>query len=199
MKALAVLVLFVAGRASAQAPPDPAWSFGVAPHLGLTIPTSRLEPTIVGGVELSVILPVAARRLVLALDVTLARPAYASTGTALEVNGPYSYTVDETELKLALDVLYRFLPAEGRVVPYLGLGGVVQLLKTTETTSLAPGENTQRDSRFGFEAVLGADLRTGPGLLLVETRWVHTDLDHMFTGETNAGNVSISLGFRLVF
>jgi hypothetical protein len=176
-----------------------AWSFGVAPTIGLTVPTSDLGAMVVGGLELDFALPVLERRLVLALAATITRPSAEGDGTDPRAGGAYEWDLAVTELKLGLDLVYRFFTAERALVPYLGAGPIVHFLKSAETTTLAPGENTEQGAAFGFEVVGGLDYRLGPGLLLGEVRYVYSKLDHLWTGETNAGNVVVALGYRLVF
>lgn len=179
--------------------PQAAWSFGIAPRLAMTVPTSRLNAMIVGGLELAAVLPVADRRLVLALDFTITRPSYDSSGTDQRVNGVYTYTVHEREIKIGLDAIFRFFNSTKKLVPYVGAGPVIHLLKTTESASFAPSENMEQSTKLGFEIVGGADYRVGPGMLLAELRVLYSDLDHLFTGDTNAGSVMIGLGYRFVF
>jgi hypothetical protein len=177
----------------------PAWSFGLAATVGVTVPTSDLGAMVVGGLELDVALPVLDRRLVLALSATLTRPSVSGSGSDPRVGGAYDYDVAVTELKLGLDLVYRFFTAERRFVPYLGAGPLVHFLKSTESTNLAPGDNTEQGAAIGFEALLGVDFRLGPGLLLGEARYVWSKLDHLWTGDSNAGNVVIAVGYRFVF
>lgn len=72
-------------------------------------------------------------------------------------------------------------------------------MESTETNDLAPGENTSTDVRFGAELAFGADYRLGPGYLLGEARIPFTDLDDLITGNSNAGNINLSVGYRVVF
>jgi hypothetical protein len=181
------------------AEPPGTWSFGIAASVGVTVPTSELGPMVVGGLELDLALPVLDRRLVLALAATLTRPSVSGSGTDPRVGGAYDYDLAVTELKLSLDVIYRLFPADRSFVPYLGVGPVLHLLKTTESTTLAPGDNTEQGTAVGVEGLLGADLRLGPGMLLGELRYVYSKLDHLWTGDSNVGNVTISIGYRLVF
>ena len=176
-----------------------SWSFGVAPRLAVTVPTSKLGAMVVAGLEIDFALPVAERRLVLALDLTMTRPSYDGSGTDPRVNGSYTYTVKEREVKIGLDAIFRFFNASKKLVPYLGAGPVIHLLQTTETASFAPGDNMEQSTKLGFEIVGGADYRVGPGLLLAELRVIYSDLDHLFTGNTNAGNVMFGVGYRFVF
>ncbi len=175
------------------------WSFAIAPRLAITVPTSKLGATVVAGLEIDAALPVADHRLILALDFAMTRPSYDGAGTDPRVNGSYAYTVKEREVKIGLDAIFRFFDASKQLVPYVGAGPVIHLLKTTETASFAPGENMEQSTKLGFELVGGADYRVGPGLLLAELRVVYSGLDHLFTGDTNAGNLMFGVGYRFVF
>jgi len=181
--------------AAAPAP----WRFAIAPSVGLVVPTSKLGATVVGGLELDLALPVLERRLVLALDASITHPTHSGTGTDARVGGAYSYDVGVTEFKVGLDLVFRFLTADRPIVPYLGVGPILHMLRTTETTDLAPGDNTEQNTKVGVEVVGGVDFRLGPGMLLGEVRWVYSTLDHLWTGETNAGNVTVGVGYRFVF
>jgi len=174
------------------------WSFGIAPRLGLTIPTSKLGPMVVGGVEIDYALPVLDGRLVAALDFSLTRPGHSGSVTDPRV-GTAEYDVAETELKIALLGVYRLFGPEHKLIPYGGLGPVLHLLRTTESTDLAPGDNTSQSTNLGLELLAGADYRLGPGYLAGELRFVYSNLDHMLPGDSNAGNVMVMVGYRIVF
>lgn len=178
---------------------QPLWSFGLAASVGATIPTSDLGAMVVGGLELDYALPVLDRQLLLGLTATLTRPAASGTGNDTRVGGDYDWDLKVTELKLGLDLVYRFFPQDHAFVPYLGVGPILHFMKSTESTNLAPGDNTEQGTAVGVEVVGGVDYRLGPGLLLGEVRYVWSKLDHLWTGETNAGNVVIAVGYRLVF
>lgn len=184
--------------AAATATAAAGWRFAVAPRVGLTIPTSSLGAMVVGGLELDFALPVAQRRLVVALDLSVTQPGHDGQGSDPRT-GAYTFSISETELKVGLDLLYRVFTADHRLVPYGGAGLVMHMLKTTETNSMAPGDNTAQDTNFGFEIVGGVDYKLGPGLLLGELRIVYTGLDHLWTGDTNAGNVTVGVGYRFIF
>jgi hypothetical protein len=154
---------------------------------------------VVGGLELDYALPVLDRQLLLALTATLTRPSASGTGNDARVGGDYEWDLAVTELKLGLDLVYRFLPQDRAFVPYLGVGPLLHFMKSTESTTLAPGDNTEQGTAVGVEAVVGVDYRVGPGLLLGELRYVWSKLDHLWTGDTNAGNLVIAVGYRLVF
>jgi hypothetical protein len=187
-----LLSLLLSTRAWAD---DGVWSFGVAPRFGVTVPTSKLGTTFESGLELDVPLPFWSRSLTLALDASLTQPSYDGAATDPRTGGTYTFSVEETELKVALDAVYRV--GGGRLVPFAGAGAVLQMLRTNETSSLAPGKNTTEDSELGLELVGGLDYRLGPGYLLGEVRGVYSDLDHVLSGDTNAGHITLSFGYRL--
>jgi opacity protein-like surface antigen len=195
---------FVSATATAQAQEmaadaaDP-WTASLAPRVGLTVPTSKLGPMVAGGLEVGYALPVLNGQLVLAVDGTLTRPGYTNTVSDPRVGGEGEYELDVTELKLGLGLVYRIFGPEEAFVPFVGAGPALHMLRTTERNDFNPGENTAESSELGFEVVAGADYRMGPGYLLGEARVLYSDLDHLYTGDSNAGNVVLSVGYRAVF
>jgi hypothetical protein len=192
-------------EATDEAPPvvvstgDDGFTLGVLPHVGMTIPTSKLGVYVVAGLEVDVALPILDRRLILALDASLTRPSHDGSETDPRVGGAYDFEVKESELKVGLSAVYRVFGKNAAFVPFVGLGPILHMLRTTQTNSLAPGENTEEDTRLGVEVVLGVDFRLGPGALTAEGRMVYSSLDHVMTGDSNAGNVTLSTGYRLLF
>jgi opacity protein-like surface antigen len=172
----------------------------VAPRIGLDIPTSKLNPFLVAAVEFDVFLPVLDNRLVLALDFSFTYPREDGSGNDPRIGGSYDWETKVLELKWALDVIWRFFDDSHTLIPYAGLGPVIQYLSTKQTTSIpGSGENTERNAEFGFEILGGLDWQLGPGYLFGDLRFVFTKLDHRFTGDINAGNVTICAGYRFVF
>jgi hypothetical protein len=206
MTNLSLLLGSLIAALPALAAADPAvpgtsktWTVGVAPRVGVTVPTSSLGAMAVGGLAVDVPLPIAKRQLVIALDASITRPTHDGSLMDDRINGAGSYDVKVTELKLGLDVIYRVFGPERRLIPFVGAGPVLHMLKTSETTTFAPGTNTSQNSELGFEIVGGADFRAGPGYVLGELRAVYSKLDHPLTGESNAGNVMLAAGYRAVF
>ncbi len=174
------------------------WSVAVAPRMGMTLPTSKLGLWALGGLEIDVATPVLSRRLVATVDLSYTRPGYSGSVSDPRVGGDATYEIDENEFKVSLGAAYRFFTADRRLIPWAGAGLVMHMLRSTETTSVAPGDNMSQDTRFGFELVGGADFGLGPGYLLGELRVTYSGLDHLLTGTSNAGNVMFGLGYRLV-
>lgn len=203
------LALLVPASALAQPAPDqPApttagatapWRIGLAPRVGIVVPTSKLGPMVIGGLELDHVLPVLDHRLVLGLDVSLTRPSHEGVVMDPRLPAPADYTVHETELEVALLASYRLAAPDRALVPWVGVGPMLHFLKTTETTTVAPGENTAVSTELGVELGGGIDFRAGPGFVTGDARLAYSKLDHQLTGSTNAGKLAIAAGYRVVF
>jgi hypothetical protein len=190
-------------ESEAEAEVSPAdirdWLFGIAPRLGLAIPTSKLGPALIAGLEVDLFLPVLERRLVVALDASVTRPEHQGAGTDPRVGGDYEYTLSVLEAKFGVDLIYRFLARERAIVPFVGGGPVLQLISTSERTSFDGGENLERSVELGGEVLGGADLRFGPGAVFAELRFVLTTLRQRLTGDSNGGGLDMAVGYRFVF
>jgi len=210
---LTILTLLVPLTAAAQpappadAPPPPAgtaapapWSVGIEPRVGASIATSKLGPYVIGGLSIDMATPLANHRFLVGLDLSFTRPSH--DGTVMDPRlpgGDTSYTIHEQELGIAVLASYRFAGTDANLVPWAGVGPLIHLLKSTETTMAAPGDNTAASTEFGVEAGGGLDLKAGPGYVAGDVRIAYTKLAHTITGDTNAGKIAIALGYRLVF
>jgi hypothetical protein len=172
--------------------------FAIAPRIGFDVPTSDLNPFLVAGLEVDLFLPLLDRRLVLALDTTYTRPSHSGKGSDPRIGGEYSHEIDVHQLKVALDAIVRFSSGNRGPVPFVGVGPVMHYLRTEQTTSITGYENIEWSLEPGFEALIGLDIPLGPGFLLFDFRYVYTDLDHRFAGDSNAGNTTTAVGYRIV-
>ena len=194
MRSLPLLVPILGASTAAAEPP----STYVEPRVGAIVSTSKLGPYAVGG--LAVDHTVAAeQRLLVGLDLSLTRPSH--DGTVMDPRLPMTgtYTLAETEFAIALLASYRFAGADESLVPWIGAGPMLHLLRSTETTNLAPGDNTAQSTKLGVELAGGADFRVGPGFVAGDLRFAYSKLDHQLTGSTNAGKVMIAIGYRFWF
>ena len=190
----------VAVQASASVAAPASWTLGLAPRLGFVVPTSKLGAMAVGGLEIDVALPVAQRQLYVALDLSLTRPSY--DGSVMDPRipaGAGDHTIKEVEMVVGALVGYRLRPAGAALVPWAAIGPILHLLRTTETSTLAPGHNTATSTELGLEVAGGVDYHAGPGFVVGGVRVVYSSLDHVLTGDTNAGTLGLDLGYRLVF
>jgi hypothetical protein len=188
--------LLACTSAYAEAPP---WTADVMPRFGAIAPTSKLGAMVIGGVQVDYLTPALDHRLAIGLDLSLTRPSHAGSVMDPRLPGEAQFTIAETEMVIALLASYRFAGTEATVVPWVAVGPMLHLLRSTETTSIAPGENTAVSSEPGIELAVGGDYRVGPGFLVGELRAVYSKLDHAITGSTNAGTVAASVGYRLIF
>ncbi len=185
--------------ASSSGAPAP-WSVGIEPRVGLSVATSKLGPYVIGGLAIDVATPLAEHRFLIGLDLSFTRPSHdAAVMDPRLPGGETSYTIHEQEFGIAVRASYRFAGADATLVPWAGAGPLVHMLKSTETTRAAPGDNTAASTELGVEAGGGVDLRVGPGFVTGDVRLAYTKLAHTITGDTNAGKVAIALGYRFVF
>ncbi len=188
-------------QGSMSKPVEPADAYPFATlqfRIGLNFPTSRLNPSVIAGVGAEIVLPPLDNRLSIALDASFTRPRLEGKGNDPDF-GAYSYVNNVYELKFALDLIFRPLGLKYICIPILGVGPAVQFLKTTQTSTLSEGRNFEQSWEIGLEALLGLDVALGPGFLVLEARYLYTDLDHQLTGDTNGGNVAASFGYRFGF
>jgi len=198
MRTLILAVLLT--RASAYADsPTPEWSADLVPRIGVVAPTSKLGMMVIGGVQIDYLTPALDHRFALGLDVSLTRPSHSGDVMDPRLSSDAQFTVDETEVVIALLASYRFAGYEASTVPWIAAGPMLHLLRSTETTSIAPGDNTAVSSEPGVELAGGFDRRLAAGFLVGELRAGYSKLDHAITGNTNAGTVALSVGYRVVF
>jgi hypothetical protein len=197
---LAVVILFgsATGRAEPVQPKAPP-SVEVAPRFGLVAPTSKLGLMVIGGVQVDVATPALGHRLMAGVDLSLTRPSHDGSLMDPRLASTAEYTTKETELVVALLASYRMADAEKPIVPWIGAGPMLHMLRTTETTTVAPGDNTEVSTEIGLELAGGADFRAGPGFLGVDVRAAFSKLDHTLTGSTNAGKIAVAASYRFVF
>ena len=167
-------------------------------RIGINFPTSRLNPSAIAGVAAEIVLPPLDNRFSIALDASFTRPRLEGKGNDPGL-GAYSYANNVYELKIAADLIVRPLGLKYACIPILGVGPAVQFLKTTQTSTLSEGRNFEQSWEIGLEVLLGLDVALGPGFMVLDLRYLYTDLDHRLTGDTNGGNVAASLGYRFRF
>lgn len=178
--------------------PGKHWTVGIAPRVGVTIPTSKLGAMAVVGVHVGA--AVAARgKLVVGFDASWSRPGRDGSVMDPRVPSPATYSIDQSEILVGLSVGYRLAGAEKKLVPWIAGGPILHVLHTRETTSIAPGENTARAVEAGLQVGGGVDFLVGPGFVVGDLRVIYSPLDNVLTGDSNAGNVVVAGGYRLVF
>jgi len=189
----------VATASSGAGSPSQPWTFAVAPRFGLVAPTSKLGLMVIGGIQVDFATPALDRRLLVGLDGSITRPSHDGAVMDPRIPGPATYSIGETEMAFALLATLRLAGPDKPLVPWIGAGPMLHFLHTTESTSIAPGDNTEHSTELGLELAGGADFRVGPGFLGGDLRAAYSGLDHSLTGDTNAGKLAVSASYRLTF
>lgn len=209
MKTLMIIsVLAASSSAYADEPPAAAststnveaetWKVGIEPRLGFALPTSKLGANVGGGLEVDVAVAMQGK-LVVGVDASLTQPSYSSTAMDSRIpGGMATYDIHQTELLVGATIQYR-IPASAKLVPRVGLGPALHMLKTNETNNIAPGNNTAQQTKLGLEALAGVDYKAGPGYVAGDLRLIYSGLDTPLTGSSNAGNIGLAVGYRIVF
>lgn len=174
-------------------------TIGVAPRVGLTIPTSKLGAFVIAGLSADYYLPVLNTQLSIGLDLAWSRPGYTGKINDARVGGAHDYDITVNQLKIALDIIYRILPHAETLNFYGGIGGGALLMRAKEDAPFIAGKQKQQSTAFTFELLVGADYRIGPGLAFAELRYAYAPLGYELTGDSNAGHVDVFAGYRLTF
>ncbi len=179
----------------------PAWVVGL--HVGPAFALSPLNTAFQPRLEFAVELPFAGRRLRPFLTAAWSKPV--AEGSAEDdrlPSGSSDYRLDQTLLTLGLGAWVALLPPERRVVPEVGVGPEVFLLRSRVTGSsdgAAFPESREQYTRVGALVAAGARFGLGPGELAAHLSWHGAKLDGLVTGDSNAMQVGASVGYRLVF
>lgn len=173
----------------------------VGGKLGGIAPFDGLSPFVSVGVEVGYVLPVANRRIAVALTADYTQPT--TTGRESDprvTGGTYTWKLTEQELGIMPVVVYRLMAVKG-VVPYGGIGPRILLARSVVRDNGTPAimETVEHSTRIGVGVPLGAELALGPGRAIGELLLQYGTLNHVATGDENTGAVSLSVGYRLAF
>lgn len=203
-------VLALAANASAEdapAAPTPKkaerGAFVAGAKVGGILPFDGLNPNLMGSVEVGYVFPWLHRSFGLLVDVGYAVPRKSGnvpTDARIE-GGKYDWELTQKELTIAPTILYR-LTSLGRVVPYVGVGPRIYLLRSI-VEGKAGGqtilETTEQSTKVGLSVPLGAEIKLGPGAILGEFLFEWGPLNHLATGDgTSTLGGSLQLGYRFL-
>ncbi|MBN1945739.1 MAG: hypothetical protein JW797_08675 [Bradymonadales bacterium] len=178
--------------------------FVIGVHIGPSLSVfSDLDPHVMPRFEFGYNLPVWGRRLEPHLTVAYTPPRASGTvdDTRLPQSGEFSWEIKQDELTLGLGILARFLELGRFVNGYAAIGPQVVFLHTSVVGEAAGepfGENSEEDVKFGIYGALGIELVLGPGAAFFQLGIAWSDLDGRITGDSNTGNLSPALGYRLM-
>jgi hypothetical protein len=165
--------------------------------VGGILPFSGLGANVTGGIEVGYAFGPFA--VALAADYQAPKSHDTASDPRLTTTS-YSWHITEQELDLMPLFLYR-LQSLGAVVPFVGIGPRIYLLKSTVRSNdqtPAMSETTEKSTKLGFGIPLGIELKLGPGAALAELLFQYGKIDHTATGDSNVGSASLSLGYRIV-
>jgi hypothetical protein len=169
--------------------------------VGALVSTGGLDPNARGDVELGYVFPWMDRSFAALVDVGYSAPKASGSQADPRVDGArYDWHLTQQILTVMPTALYRYTKL-GRLVPYGGLGFRVYMLQSNVTGTVggaAIPETRETSTSVGFGLPVGAELRLGPGSAIGELLFEYGSLDHKQTGSTNAGAVSLALGYRVV-
>jgi|GEM_PF-2187481 hypothetical protein len=186
-----------------------AW-VSLGARAGLYVPgiVNRMDPHVLVGIDLAVLLPFLERRLAVQAEVGWAPPGAGVAATEdprLGAPGSMStWTASMTtdELFVGGGLLFRFLPPGEIFVPYLGVSGRLYFLRTITWGVGAGepfGENSEVSMQGGLGVNLGGEVRLGPGALVIDVGFGWSELPHTITGPTSTSAISAQLGYRFFF
>jgi hypothetical protein len=188
-----------AAKAEAAAEPATAASaelgIAVSARVGAMVPTSGLDLTYFVGLEGSYLLPFLQRLLGVGLGLTFAGPGDSGTVRAANVGGSFDYELSTRLIGLELEALAR--KSFGPWSPYGGLSYGFYFLHLSETALRST--NTEDQVRAGFGVHGGCGYRLGPGDVVAELRYHYVNLRFATTGKSNAGGLTVAVGYRYGF
>jgi len=114
--------------------------------------------------------------------------------------GSYHWHLVEQQLTVMPTVFYR-LTLFKSVVPYLGVGARIYMLKSTTRGDVRGVEvlaTQEQSTQVGIGIPLGVQIHLGPGHLTVELLTEWGPLDHTATGQSNTGAESLQVGYRFL-
>lgn len=191
----------LAGGAPQLATAEPAAAHAlVGARVGGIAPLDGLSPFVSFGLEVGAVLPPLHRRLAIVVAADYTQPT--ATGTAMDprvAGGSYTWKLTERELGLMAVIMYRATQVK-RFTPYAGIGPRLLFLESTVGDNGPPtiSATTEVSTKVGVGVPLGAELQLGPGRLTGELLLQYGALDHVATGSSHTGAVSLALGYRLL-
>jgi hypothetical protein len=176
-------------------PADAKLGLSVAGKVGATLPTSGLGLTYFVGAEVGYRLPLLERLLGVAVEFSAGEPTKAGTLNAPAAGGDVKYDLSQRLIVMAFEANAQV--AFDKLSLYGGAGYGVYFLK--ETATAFAQTNTESQTRAGLQLRGGAGYRLGPGDIFAELRYHYVGLKFLATGSSNAGGVTLGVGYRYGF
>lgn len=170
---------------------------------GIYLPNliNDLGPHVTVGVEVGYLLPFFDKRLAVVFGTGWAPPTTDGVEPDTRLATPeYSYETTTQQWHFSLGPILRILPPGTMFVPYVGFLARLYLLRAEvsgRSGDNAFGTNTEQSTEIGFVALLGGEIRLGPGALQIQFDFGWSDWPHTVTGDTSTGALAGSIGYRL--
>ena len=175
----------------------------LAPKIGFFKATGTgLGGAAYAGLEVGYLTPWLDDHLELSVEGDFFRPADsgAVSSPQLTVNGQTAsgaFYLQQRELGLLLDAIYRFSPIGG-FLPYAGLGPAVYQQRAK--ISAFGTTNTATETKIGAQLLAGAEYGIGPGAAFLEVHYHFTRVNFLATGSASVGGIlAAAVGYRLAF
>lgn len=172
-------------------------------QLGVLLPQpfSVLTASPFAQLEVGYLLPFARRLLGITGTVGLAAPYISGrVDDPRFPGGGYAYNQSTQQFLFGVNVIAK-IPL-GRIVPYVGFGPRLVLVRTpssgaaTDGTAIDPSSELSRE--WGLAAPVGLDILLGPGRLFLEAQVLFSPSPQVSTGEASFGAVTAGAGYRVV-
>jgi opacity family porin len=180
----------------------------VAVRAGAAFPevVSNFGPSFIVGAEVGWAprLPRIGEGFALTIDFAYSQPeANVKITDTTRVDAGATASLTQREYSFGLTLLYRVQKVkQGKVTPYLGIGPRLFLLQTLAKTSQGANVGTtylESSTRIGMGIPVGVDFALGPGRLFGEAMFLYAPFNHNVTGATNAGALTVEVGYRYLF
>lgn len=114
-----------------------------------------------------------------------------------------SYSYDQTTQQFQLGLSFQAKVPLGRLVPYVGIGPRLFIVRTPSSGSAADGtaipQTTELSQEVGVGVPLGLDILLGPGRLFLEFQLLYAASSQQSTGAGSFGSMTAAAGYRFVF
>ena len=208
-QSLKIFVLFLLGviLGPFQAAADSGLVAGAKVGAGFGQPFGPFGAALVPELEVGYALPALDGDLVPFIAASYAAPRTESEAEAdeherLPGDGVMRYDIVHQQLVLTLGARY-FLPVGPEAISPYAAGGARLYLMRTQVSAEAGGEdfgyNEETDTRLGLHLALGTEMALGPGAALLELGMGYARIDGYVLRDTNAGAMTVAVGYRLFF
>lgn len=163
---------------------------------------SQLDTSYFLELEGGYLLPFVNRMFAIVGSSALSNPQTKNTVSDPRVPGG-SYSYDQTTQQFQLGLSFQAKVPLGRLVPYVGIGPRLFIVRTPSSGSAADGtaipQTTELSQEVGVGVPLGLDILLGPGRVFLEFQLLYAASSQQSTGAGSFGSMTAAAGYRFVF